>query len=78
MASDSPSLALLEGYEDALDMLDDSLVSIVQLLEAQRSGQPLSESALVKLERQRTAAAVGATKLRNKLQQFRARSAEQT
>ena len=76
MARDATTSDLLESYEDALDILDDSLVTIWALIKAQRAGQRLPLKALAELRDQATAAAVGTTRLRKKLARFKGK--EQT
>jgi hypothetical protein len=65
---------LLENFEDALDILDDSLVTVWALLKAQRAGERLSAQALAQLRDQCTAASVSATRLRKRLTRFKARA----
>ena len=62
---------LMESYEDALDILDDSLESMRELIRAQRSGRRMSGANIAHLKQQCTAAAVGAAKLRKKLEHFK-------
>ena len=62
---------LLECCEHALDILDDSVVTVRALLEAERTTHALSADALAELERHCTALAVGATTLRKRLVRFR-------
>ncbi len=64
---------LMESYEDALDILDDSLQGLGELIRAQSRGRRLSEVNLAHLKRQCTAAAVGAAKLRKRFERFKAR-----
>ena len=68
----SPALELLEALEDALDMLDDSLVSIAVLLDAHHTVRPVPPATLKRVEQQCTAAAVGVKKLRARLVHLKA------
>ncbi|HYU81062.1 MAG TPA: hypothetical protein VEK56_18880 [Vicinamibacterales bacterium] len=70
---------LIEGYQDALDILDDSVVTCRILLKAHRLGRRLPDTVIAKLQQQCTAAAVTTKRLRKKLARFvEKRSAAET
>lgn len=67
---------LLASCEDAVAILEETLVGFGLLIAAQRADRHISERAMARLQRQCISAAVGASQLRQTLARYQARRSE--